>query len=166
MLVCRIQKNGTDTLFAEQEQRCRCREWMHEHSGAEKEGMNWYIGVNIYTLPCIKYKASWNLYSARSSAQCSMVTQMGEISGWQQGPRGQQGQQGQQGSKRSNVYMYTCTNVQTKNFEVILSFSFSHIPNPIYQQAWRLQFHIFPKSNCALLCCQHPGPNHHNISSR
>ena len=154
MLICRIQKNGTDTLFAEQEQRCRCREWIHEHSRAKKEGMNWYIGVDIYTLLCIKYKASWNLlYSARSSAQCSMVTQMGGIRGWQQGPRGR-------------VYMYTCTNVQTKNFEIILSFSFSHIPNPIYQQTWWLQFHIFPESDCALLCCQHPGPNYHNLSSR
>ena len=38
-------------------------------------GMNWEIGIDIYTIPCVKQIASGNLlYSAENSAPCSVVT--------------------------------------------------------------------------------------------
>ena len=45
--------------------------WIQECCG----WMNWKIGVDIYTLPCVKEIASGNLqYSPGSSAQCSVMT--------------------------------------------------------------------------------------------
>ena len=42
--------------------------------GGRGNGMNWEIGIDIYTLPCVKQIASGNLqYSAGSSAGCSVV---------------------------------------------------------------------------------------------
>ena len=39
------------------------------------EGMNWEIRVDVYKLPCVKYRASGKLlYSTGNSAQCSAVT--------------------------------------------------------------------------------------------
>ena len=44
--------------------------------------MNWEIGIDIYTLPCVKHIVNWNMiYSAGSSAWCSVVTSMGGM-GW------------------------------------------------------------------------------------
>ena len=38
-------------------------------------GMNWEFGTDIYIPPCVKQTASGNLlYSARSSARCSVMT--------------------------------------------------------------------------------------------
>ena len=35
--------------------RDRCREWMCGHGGGGMGGgMNWEIGIDIYTLPCVK----------------------------------------------------------------------------------------------------------------
>ena len=43
--------------------------------GEKGGGMNWEIGIDIYTLPCVKQIASGNLlYSTESSVQCSVVT--------------------------------------------------------------------------------------------
>ena len=53
--------------------------------------MHWEIGTDLYTLPCVKQRASGNLlYSPRSSARCSVVTEMGgmERGGWEGDPRG------------------------------------------------------------------------------
>ena len=49
-------------LFARQKWRHRCREQMYGHQGGESTvegwggggGMNWEIGIDIYTLICIK----------------------------------------------------------------------------------------------------------------
>ena len=50
---------------------------MDSGSGGREGGMNWEIGTDIYTLPCVKQIASGNLlYSTRSSAWCSTVTYM------------------------------------------------------------------------------------------
>ena len=53
--------------------------------------MNRQVGIDVYTLPCIKERASGNLlYSTGSSAQCSVVTSRAEGTGmgWEGGPRG------------------------------------------------------------------------------
>ena len=43
--------------------------------GGRGGGMNWEIGIDIYTLLCIKWVANENLlYSTGNSTQCSMVT--------------------------------------------------------------------------------------------
>ena len=43
--------------------------------GGEVGGMNWEIGIDIHTLPCVKQIARGNmLYSTGSSAGCSVVT--------------------------------------------------------------------------------------------
>ena len=41
-------------LFAKQEKRHRCREEMYEYQGGNRSEMNWEIGIDIYTLLCIK----------------------------------------------------------------------------------------------------------------
>ena len=42
------------------------------------DGMNWEIGIDDYALLCVKQIESGNLlYTAGSSAQCSVMTQMG-----------------------------------------------------------------------------------------
>ena len=38
-------------------------------------GVNWEIGIDIYTLLCIKHII--NIYSTGNSTQCSVVTYMG-----------------------------------------------------------------------------------------
>ena len=57
--------------------------------GGGRGEMNWEIGVDICTLPCVKQIASRNLlYGAGSSALCSVVTQRGEKGAWrEEGPR-------------------------------------------------------------------------------
>ena len=48
--------------FARQKQRHRCREQMYGHQGGKAGvGMNWEIGIDIYTLICIKLIANKNL---------------------------------------------------------------------------------------------------------
>ena len=45
-------------------------------------GINWVIGTDLHTIPCVKQSASKNLlYSIGNSAQCSVVTQRGETGG-------------------------------------------------------------------------------------
>ena len=49
--------------FAGQKQRHRCREQTYGHHGGESGGggMNWEIGIDIYTLLCIKWITNRNL---------------------------------------------------------------------------------------------------------
>ena len=53
--------------------------------GEGEHGVNWEIRIDIYTLPCVKYRASGNLlYSSGSSAWCSVMTYMVglRVGGW------------------------------------------------------------------------------------
>ena len=54
MHVCGIQKNGIDDIICKAEERHRCREQTWIPSGEGWGGMYWEIGINIYTLLCIK----------------------------------------------------------------------------------------------------------------
>ena len=51
--------------FARQKQRHRCREQTYGHQGGKVGGgggeMNWEIGIDIYTLMCIKQITNKNL---------------------------------------------------------------------------------------------------------
>ena len=52
--------------FAGQKQRHGCREQMYGHQGGKVAGggggvMNWEIGINMYTLICIKWIPNKNL---------------------------------------------------------------------------------------------------------
>ena len=53
--------------FAGQKQRHRCREQMYGHQGGKAAGgggggvMNWEIGIDMYTLMCIKLMTNNNL---------------------------------------------------------------------------------------------------------
>ena len=51
--------------FAGQKLRHRCREQAYEHQGGKAEGgwgvMNWEIGIDMYTLICIKWVTNKNL---------------------------------------------------------------------------------------------------------
>ena len=45
-----------------------------DRAGEGEGGMNWEIGTDTYTPPCVKEIASGNLlYSTGSSAQCSVM---------------------------------------------------------------------------------------------
>ena len=79
MHICGIQKNGTDEPFARQKQRHRCREQTYGHQG-EKAGvggrvwggggrMNREIGIDIYTLICIKQMTNKNLQYKKTNKQ-------------------------------------------------------------------------------------------------
>ena len=72
---------------------------MYGHQGGKGEvGMNWKIGIDIYTLPCIKQTTSENLvHSTRNSTQCSVVTK------WEGNPK-----------KRGYMYMYSSLTLQQK----------------------------------------------------
>ena len=50
-------------------------------AGEGKGGTNWGTGVGLYTLLCVKYKASGKLLynSPGSSALCPVMTQMGGL---------------------------------------------------------------------------------------
>ena len=62
-------------LFAKQKWRRRCREQTYGPRGERGGGMNWKIGIDIYTLLCIKQITNENLlYSTGNSTQCSVVT--------------------------------------------------------------------------------------------
>ena len=38
--------------------------------GAGESGTNWEIGIDMYTLPCVKYIASGNYYKAQEARLC------------------------------------------------------------------------------------------------
>ena len=95
--ICGIQKNSTDEPISRariETQKQRTGMWTQ--LGEREGGTNWEIKIDIYTLPCVKQVASGNLlYSTGSSAQCSVMTQMGGMGG---GVRGT--------SKREGIYVY------------------------------------------------------------
>ena len=51
---------------------------IHKLMGTKRErenGMNWEIGIDIYTILCIKWITNENLlYSIENSTQCSVMT--------------------------------------------------------------------------------------------
>ena len=58
-------------LFAKQKYRHRHREQTYT-KGKRGDGVNWEIGIDIYTLLCIKQLTNGNLlYSTGNSTQCS-----------------------------------------------------------------------------------------------
>ena len=76
MLLCGIEKNGTDELICKAEteiQMQRKNLWIPNGKGVD--GMNWEIGIDIYILLHIKQKTNENLlYSTGNSIQSSVVT--------------------------------------------------------------------------------------------
>ena len=60
-------KNGTDEPVCWAEVRHRCREQTYGHQGGKARGdggggvMNWAIGIDMYTLMCIKWMTNTNL---------------------------------------------------------------------------------------------------------
>ena len=55
-------------LFAKQKQKHRRREQMYGYQGGKEGGMNWEIGIDMYTLLCIKQLTTENLlYSTGNS---------------------------------------------------------------------------------------------------
>ena len=59
-------------LFAKQKYRHSCRVQAYEYQGGKRGGMNCEIGVDIYTLLCMKYVSNENLlYSTGNSKFCS-----------------------------------------------------------------------------------------------
>ena len=58
--------------FAREKQRHRCREQTYGHQGGKAGGMNWVIGIDIYTLIYIKEITNKNLlYSTGNSTSLS-----------------------------------------------------------------------------------------------
>lgn len=48
---------------------------MYGHQGRRGGGMNWDIGIDLYTLLCMEWVTSENLlYRMGNSTQCFMVT--------------------------------------------------------------------------------------------
>ena len=78
--ICGIQKNGTDELPCKAEietQMQRTNLWIPRGKG--EDGMNWEIGIDIYTPLRIKQITNENLlYSTGNSTQCSVITYMGK----------------------------------------------------------------------------------------
>ena len=57
-------------LFAKQKQRHRRREQMYGHQGEKGGGgMNWEIGIDMYTLMCIKLMPNKNLQYKKTNKQ-------------------------------------------------------------------------------------------------
>ena len=75
LLMCGIQKNGTDELICKAETDTDVENKLVDTKGGSVGGMNWEIGIDIYTLLCIKQITNENLlYSTGNSTQCSLVT--------------------------------------------------------------------------------------------
>ena len=60
--------------FAGQKQRHRCREQTYGHQGGKSGGggggvMNWEIGIDMYTLMCIKLMTEKNLQYKQTNKQ-------------------------------------------------------------------------------------------------
>ena len=74
--ICRTQKNCIDDLICKAEietQTQRTNVWIPR--GKRGDGRNWEIGIDIYTLLCIKQITNENLlYSMGNSAWCCVVT--------------------------------------------------------------------------------------------
>ena len=75
-------------LFTKQKQSHRCKKQAYGYQGG-KGGINWEIGIDIYTLLYIKQITNKDLmYSTGSSTQYSLMTYMGK------------------GSKKEWIYVY------------------------------------------------------------
>ena len=64
-------------LFTKQKQSHRCRKQTYGYQGGTGGGINWEIGIDIYTLVYIKSITNKNLlYSTGNSTQYSVMTYM------------------------------------------------------------------------------------------
>ena len=51
--------------------------------------MNWEVGIDIYTLPCVKQRAGGKLVcNTGSSAWCPVIIQRGGTEAWEGGSKG------------------------------------------------------------------------------
>ena len=68
-------------LFTKQKQSYRCGKQSYGYQGGKGGGIDWEIGIDIYTLLCVKQVTNKDLlYSTGNSAQHSVMTYMGEES--------------------------------------------------------------------------------------
>ena len=66
-------KNGTNEFIYKADIETPCREQTCRYQGGEWGGMNWEIGIDIYTLLCVKQITNKNLlYSTGNSTQFSV----------------------------------------------------------------------------------------------
>ena len=83
MHIYEIKKNGTDETFckAEINTQTEITNYGHQRGGRWGSGMNSEIGIDIYTLLCIKQITNENiLCSIGNSTQYSVMTYMGKES--------------------------------------------------------------------------------------
>ena len=68
-------------LFTKQKQTHRLRKQIYGYQGVRQGGINWEIGIDIYTRLYIKQITNQNLlYSTGNSTQYSVMTYMGKES--------------------------------------------------------------------------------------
>ena len=68
-------------LLTKQKQSHRCRKLTYGYQGGKGGGINWEIGIDIYTLLYIKQITNKDLlYSTGNSTQYSVMTYMGKES--------------------------------------------------------------------------------------
>ena len=73
--ICGMQKNGRDEPICKAEIETDIENKHMDTKGGKGGGMNWEIGIDIYTLLCIKQITNENLlYRTGNSTQCSVVT--------------------------------------------------------------------------------------------
>ena len=66
-------------LFTKQKKTHRCRKQTYGYQGRRGGGINWEIGIDIYTLLYIKWITNKDLlYSIGNSTQYSVMTYMGK----------------------------------------------------------------------------------------
>ena len=60
-----------------------------ENTHVYTAGMNWEVGIDIYTLPCVKQRAGGKLVcTTGSSAWCPVIIQRGGTEAWEGGSKG------------------------------------------------------------------------------
>ena len=68
-------------LFTKQKKSHRCRKQTYGYRGESEGGINWEIGIDIYTLLYIKQITNKDLrYSTRNSSQYPVMTYVGKES--------------------------------------------------------------------------------------
>ena len=80
-LICGIQKNGTNELICKAEIETKTqRTNLRTPRGERRNGMDWEIGTDIYTLLGVTQITNENLlHTTGNSAQSSVVNQMGSL---------------------------------------------------------------------------------------
>ena len=74
-----LKKGVQMNLFTKQKQSHRCRKQTYGSQGKRGGGINWEIGIDIYTLSYIKQITNENLlYSTGNSSQYSVMTYVGK----------------------------------------------------------------------------------------